>query len=234
MGVARIERIVAQTNALGADLIVILGDLPGASRFIRRVVPARESAPPLGALRAPLGVFAVLGNHDWWHDRTAQRRGHGPTEVGLALEAAGIPVLQNQVIRLGQGAQSFWLAGLGDQLAFRFQRARFGGKRGVDDLPGTMAQITDDRPVILLAHEPDIFPEVPERVALTLSGHTHGGQVRLLGYSPITPSRFGNRYAYGVVEERGHHLIVSGGLGFTQIPVRFGIPPEITLIELWG
>ena len=93
MGVARIERIVAQTNALGTDLIVIRGDLPGASRFIRSVVPARESAPSLRALRAPLGVFAVLGNHDWWHDRAAHRRGHGPTEVGLALEAAGIPVL---------------------------------------------------------------------------------------------------------------------------------------------
>ena len=136
------------------------------------------------------------------------------------------------MIRLGQGAQSFWLAGLGDQLAFRFQRARFGGNRGVDDLPGTMVQITDDRPVILLAHEPDIFPEVPERMALMLSGHTHGGHVRLLGYSPITPLRFGNCYAYGVVEERSHHLVVSGGLGFTQIPVRFVIPPEIMLIEL--
>jgi hypothetical protein len=77
----------------------------------------------------------------------------------------------------------------------------------------TLAQVTDAAPVILLAHEPDIFPRVPARVALTLSGHTHGGQVRLFGYSPMVPSRFGNRFAYGHIVEEDRHLIVSGGLG---------------------
>ena len=75
--------------------------------------------------------------------------------------------------------------------------------------------MTDGSPIILLAHEPDIFPDVPGRVSLTLSGHTHGGQVRLFGYSPVVPSRFGNRYAYGHVVEDDRHLIVSGGLGFS-------------------
>ena len=92
--------------------------------------------------------------------------------------------------------------------------------------------MTDDAPVILLAHEPDIFPQVPSRVALTLSGHTHGGQVRLFGYSPVVPSDYGNRYAYGPVEETGRHLVVSGGLGYSGIPVRFGVPPEITVVDL--
>ena len=81
---------------------------------------------------------------------------------------------------------------------------------------------------------PDIFPHVPERVSLTLSGHTHGGQVRLLGYSPVVPSEYGNRFAYGHVIEEDRHLIVSAGLGFSKIPVRFGIPPELMLIELGG
>ena len=92
--------------------------------------------------------------------------------------------------------------------------------------------MTDGSPIILLAHEPDIFPDVPGRVSLTLSGHTHGGQVRLLGYSPVVPSRFGNRYAYGHIVEDDRHLIVSGGLGFSIAPVRFGVRPEIVSIEL--
>lgn len=86
--------------------------------------------------------------------------------------------------------------------------------------------------MILLAHEPDIFPDVPSRVALTISGHTHGGQVRLFGYSPVVPSRFGNRYAYGHVVEGGRNLVVSGGLGVAILPVRFGMRPEIVQIDL--
>ena len=92
--------------------------------------------------------------------------------------------------------------------------------------------MNDGSPVILLAHEPDIFPDVPKRVSLTLSGHTHGGQIRLFGYSPVVPSRFGNRYAYGHVVEDDRHLIVSGGLGFSILPIRFGVRPEILSIEL--
>src|SRR5262249_37930363 len=158
--------------------------------------------PELGRLEAPLGVHAVLGNHDWWEDRTAQRNGHGPTVARQALELAGISVYENDVLRLQKEQHGFWLAGLGDQLAL-LPRARWGRARfaGVDDLPGTLAKVTDDAPVILLAHEPDIFPRVPERVSLTLSGHTHGGQVRVLGYSPVVPSRFRNRYAYGHIVE---------------------------------
>ena len=131
-------------------------------------------------------------------------------------------------MRLVHGGRAFWLLGLGDQIAL-LRRPRL---RGVDDLPGTLAKITDDAPAILLAHEPDIFPKVPARVALTLSGHTHGGQVRLFGYSPVTASRFGNRYAYGHVREDGRDLVVSGGLGTSIFPVRFGVRPEIVLIAL--
>ncbi len=96
----------------------------------------------------------------------------------------------------------------------------------------TLAKIRDDAPVVLLAHEPDIFPKVPWRVSLTLSGHTHGGQVRVFGYSPVVPSNFGNRYAYGHVVEDDRNLIVSGGLGFSGMPVRFGVRPEILQIDL--
>jgi uncharacterized protein len=235
MSADRIHAICQQTNALQADMIVLLGDYIAGHPYQIRHVPAEAWAAALATLRAPLGVHAILGNHDWWEDRDAQRRRKGPIFSRRALEQAGIPVYENDVVRLTKNGRPFWLAGLGDQIAF-VNRNRPRGQRytGVDDLAGTLAKVTDDAPVVLLAHEPDLFPRVPARVAVTLSGHTHGGQVRLFGYSPVVPSRYGNRFAYGHVVEDDRHLIVSGGLGCSIMPVRFGAPPEIVLVELGG
>lgn len=227
----RLERIVARTNALGADLIVMLGDLEAGHRFVLEPVTNADTVRVLSRLKAPLGVHAILGNHDWWHDRAAQARGAGPSEVAGLLRGAGIPVLQNAAVKLGQGARAFWLAGLEDQLAIGMGPGEY---RGLDDLPATLAAITDDAPAILLAHEPDVFPKVPARIALTLSGHTHGGQVRLWGWSPVVPSAYGNRYAYGHVREEGRDLVVSGGIGCSILPLRLGVVPEITVVELDG
>ena len=238
MGVARLRKIVDTTNAMGVDIILLLGDF-GAGYQIRRLgrkIEARVWAAELARLKAPLGVHAVLGNHDWWDDPAAQSRKAGPTQAHVALAAVGIPVLDNKAVRFGRGDTAFWLAGLGDQWAFfTKERARLGrgrGYLGVDDLPGTLAQVTDDAPIILMAHEPDIFPVVPSRVSLTLSGHTHGGQISLFGYTPIVPSRFGSKYVYGHIEEYGRHLIVSAGLGCSGLPLRLGAPPEIVRVEL--
>ena len=233
MPAGRVAGIAEETNRLGVDLVLLLGDFVSSMRVSSGPVPAADWAASLARLRAPLGVHAILGNHDWWDDPGAQARGKGPTLARRALEAAGIPVYENDVIRLAKDGQGFWLAGLGDQLAF--QRGIVAGHRvfeGVDDLHGTLAQVTDDAPVLLMAHEPDIFPTVPNRVSLTLCGHTHGGQVRLFGYSPLVPSSYGNRYAYGHIVETGRHMLVSGGLGCSILPLRFGVPPEIVLLEL--
>lgn len=229
MPLERLAAIVARTNALAPDLVVFAGDLHAHHRFVRSRVGSADAAALLARLDAPLGRLAILGNHDWWFDEAAQARQAGPTEVGLALDRAGVPVLHNRAVRIDDGARAFWIAGLADQLAIGVGPGTF---RGLDDLPGTLAQVTDDAPVILLAHEPDIFPAVPDRVALTISGHTHGGQVRLFGWSPVVPSKYGNRYAYGMVREGVRHLIVSGGLGCSIAPFRLGVPPEITLIRL--
>jgi predicted MPP superfamily phosphohydrolase len=103
----------------------------------------------------------------------------------------------------------------------------------VDDLPGTLRQADSSDPVILLAHEPDIFPQVPDRVALTLCGHTHGGQIRIpLLWEHFVPSQYGTRYAYGHIVEEGRHMIVSGGLGTSAVPARLGVPPEILRVEI--
>lgn len=229
----RIASLVEDANALQPDLIVLLGDYMSGMPLVTAQVEAPEWASALSGLKAPLGVLSILGNHDWWHDLAAQEAGAGPTVARKALERAGISVLENDAVRLEKDGYGLWIAGLADQLALLPNKAagrdRF---EGLDDLDGTLAKVSDQAPIILLAHEPDIFPQIPWRVSLTLSGHTHGGQVRLFGYSPVVPSRFGNRFAYGHVVEHDRHLIVSGGLGFSIVPVRFGMRPEILLIEL--
>ena len=233
MPAERIRAIAERTNALNPDIIVLLGDFAASHKLKTRSVAPEEWAEALSVLKAPLGVHAILGNHDWWDDLAAQRHRRGPVVGRRVLERFGIPVYENDAVRLQKDGHAFWLAGLGDQLAFKRRRARHRhGRKGVDDLPGTLAKITDEAPVILLAHEPDIFPRVPGRVSLTLSGHTHGGQVRLFGYSPRVPSRFGNRFAYGHIVEDNRHLIVSGGLGCSILPVRIGVPPEVVMVDV--
>ncbi len=221
MQIEHVREVVDRANALHSDLIVLLGDFIAWYKFPFVRVPDPLWAAELKRLSAPLGAWAVLGNHDWWH---------GLPGVRGALASAGIPILENDAVLLGPPRQKFWLAGLGDQLAYPIGRGRF---LGVDDLPWTMTKIKTDDPVLLLAHEPDIFPRVPARVALTLAGHTHGGQVRVPLIWPLfVPSKYGARYAYGHVIEHGRHLIVSGGLGTSTIPARLGVPPEILHITL--
>jgi predicted MPP superfamily phosphohydrolase len=232
MSLERIAAIVDHTNSLDADIIVLLGDYVAGHRHVTRTIPAAEWAPVLGGLKAPLGVHAILGNHDWWDDRTVQRDGHGLTVSRRALETAGIPVYVNDVARLTKAGQPFWLAGLGDQLAYMPARRFRPVKRiGVDDLAATLGKMTDDAPIVLLAHEPDVAVRVPSRVALQLSGHTHGGQVRLFGWSPVSPS--GQRLAYGHIR-MNCDVVVSGGLGCSIMPFRLGVPPEIVLVTLGG
>jgi len=217
-----IRRVVDTANFLQSDLVVLLGDFKAWYHGFRgEPVADPDWAAELARLKAPLGTWAILGNHDWWHDLAGVRS---------ALGDVRIPILENDAVLLGDAGRRFWLAGIGDQIAHRLGHGRY---RGVDDLPGTLARVRTDDPVLLLAHEPDIFPKVPSRVALTLAGHTHGGQIRVpLLWRKLVPSKYGARYAYGHVVEDERHLIVSGGLGTSIIPARLGVPPEIVHIEL--
>jgi uncharacterized protein len=234
MSVAHIDAIVARTNSLRPDLIVMLGDYVAGHRHVTRRIPSAEWAEVLAGLKAPLGVHAILGNHDYWDDRTVQREGRGLPVAGRALEHVGIPVYENDAVRLSKDDRSFWLAGLGDQLAYlparRFRPVR---RIGVDDLGATLAKVTDHAPLILMAHEPDVALRTPSRVALQLSGHTHGGQIRLFGWSPVVPSRYANLLAYGHARINCD-VIVSGGLGCSIMPFRVGVPPEIVVVRLGG
>ena len=221
MTLDHVRRVVDTANLLRSDLIVLLGDFKAWYRFKTEPVADPDWAAELARLQAPLGTWAILGNHDWWHDLAGVRG---------ALADVRIPVLENDAVLIGPPGQRFWLAGIGDQLAHIIGPGVF---RGVDDLPGTLARIQTDDPVVLLVHEPDIFPKVPARVALTLAGHTHGGQIRVPFIWPhLVPSQYGARFAYGHVIEDDRHLIVSGGLGTSIIPARLGVPPEIVHVTL--
>jgi len=212
-GMAKLHSTVDRTNAAKPDVICILGDLVIQGVLGGRFVPPEEIAAELARLRAAAGVVAVLGNHDGWldHDR-----------VRHAVETAGIRVIEDTAIRLNTPAGPVWVAGLSDLWT------------GAHDLAAALAAVADnDTPVLLLTHNPDVFPSVPERVTLTLAGHTHGGQVRLpIAGALIVPSRFGQRFAAGHVVEGGRHLFVATGVGTSILPVRFRVPPTVTVLTL--
>jgi uncharacterized protein len=210
-----LSRLVARTNAEKPDLILLAGDyqindVPGGV-----LVGPEAIAQGLAPLQAPLGVFAVLGNHDWWNDGERTRK---------AFEARGISVLEESSRRLERAGTGFYLVGLADQMT------------RPSDPAAALAALPPNAPTLLLVHEPDVFESFPRlgiSPTLTLAGHTHGGQVwlPLLGRR-VVPSRFGQRYAYGHVVENGRHLFVTSGIGTSVLPVRFLVPPEIAMLTL--
>jgi hypothetical protein len=211
-GLAKLRRLVAHTNAARPDLVLIAGDLLIQGVVGGRFVPPEPIAQVLKGLQAPLGVYAVLGNHDWWFDAA---------RVQQALVDAGIPVLEDHARAITHKRCTFWLVGVSDLW------------EGPHNLAAALRGVTDAAPVLLLTHNPDLFPNVPSRVSLTMAGHTHGGQVYMpfIG-RPLVPSRYGERFASGHIIEQERHLFVTPGLGTSILPVRFLVPPEISLLEL--
>ena len=209
---SRAEAVVRAVNAEAPDLVLVPGDVveSGFSLF-RRAVTVDGVGAALAELRAPLGAYAVLGNHD---------RGRSAGRVTVALRDAGIELLENRAVRLrDDGRGGLWLAGIADARSAR------------PDVERALAGIPDQATVLALTHSPDVFPDVPERVALTVAGHTHGGQLNVpLVRRAILPSDFGLRYAGGHVEEGGRQLFVSRGVGTSTLPLRLLAPPEIDVL----
>lgn len=209
---AKIVRVVESINAARPDLVLLLGDY-----VIHGVVGGTRMDPVeigglLAGLQASLGVYAVLGNHDWWDGAEAVRR---------ALTQTGAAVIDNEAHRIDRPGGNFWLLGIGDA---------WEGSPKIDE---PLAGIQDSLPVIAFTHNPDLFPAIPARVTLTLAGHTHGGQVAIpLVGRPVVPSEFGERFAYGHIVEENRHLYVTGGLGTSILPVRFRVPPEVVLLTI--
>lgn len=211
---AKIVRVVESVNVARPDLVLLLGDY-----VIHGVVGGTRMDPEeignlLTSLQAPLGVYAVLGNHDWWDGDEAEA-------IRSALTQAGAAVIDNEAHRIERPEGDFWLLGIGDAW------------QGSPKIAEPLASIQDNLPVIAFTHNPDLFPAIPARVILTLAGHTHGGQVAipLLGRL-LVPSEYGERFAYGHIAENNQHLYVTSGLGTSILPIRFGVTPEIVLLTI--
>jgi predicted MPP superfamily phosphohydrolase len=211
----KLRRVVEMINAAQPDLVVMPGDFVEPA-FGWGFIEPEAIASELKGLRARFGVFAALGNHDWWYNGS---------RVTKALENVGIRVLENDAAKIELNAEAIWLVGVGDMW------------EGTPNIASALAKVprmvNGIAPVIAFTHNPDIFPSIPSGVSLTIAGHTHGGQVRLpiIG-RPLVPSAFGERYAAGHIVEGGKNLFVTSGIGTSILPVRFRVPPEISLLTI--
>lgn len=211
-GLDKLDRVVQRLVASDAPVVLMAGDYVILSVFMGTYIPAETIAEHLKPLTARKPVYAVLGNHDWWKDGDRVRR---------SFEAAGVTMLENRAQVVQVGRCRFWIAGVADLL------------EGHPDIPRAFAAIDDDAPVIALTHEPDLFPRIPARAVLTIAGHTHGGQIDPRPFHR-QPGRFvlGSHWLRGHIVDGGRHLFVSPGIGTSIVPMRLGVPPEISRLTL--
>ncbi|MDX6446433.1 MAG: uncharacterized protein QOH71_3507 [Blastocatellia bacterium] len=201
-----LERAIAAANDLRPDLIALTGDYISHDRSF-----AAPCAELVGRLRARYGVFAVLGNHDHWTDAAL---------IADLFRAEGIKVLLNEGMRLDLEGESFWLAGVNDTMV------------GLEDLPLAMAGSGEDEMKLLLAHNPIILRRAARAgVDLVLSGHTHGGQVTLRPEKTLS-GRPRRRLLRGLGRRGNTQIYVTRGLGTVVLPIRYGCPPEVSVLEL--
>jgi len=207
LGEADLGAIFARVQAAGPDLVLFGGDLINTRE--RELLLWKR---PLESLRPRLGMFAVPGNHDhFW--------GRGIASWVAVLESCGVRVLLNKGLRIEHGGASLWLCGVDDLT------------EGAPDLEAALRGRRTGETTVLLSHHPDFFFEAAAAdVDLTLSGHTHGGQIRLFGWAPIHHSWFG--YERGWYHENDCHLYVGRGVGVTVLPIRIDAPPEIPIVTL--
>ena len=207
-----LRKVVEATNTIQPDLILLAGDFVIHEVIGGDFVKPELIAPELKKLQAKLGVYAVLGNHDWWYS------GWKMQEI---FKREQISLLENKAILLKNGSCQFWLAGIGDYWGAHF------------DTDKALRGVPEKDVVIAFTHNPDIFYELPFRIAITFAGHTHGGQVNLplLGRL-IVPSQYGEKLASGYIAEGRRNMFVTTGIGTSILPVRFRVPPEIAVVYL--
>jgi len=206
----RVERLVAQVNAQRPDIILLAGDFVGDRLLATRDYSDAEIAAPLGHLSAPLGVYAVLGNHDYTYRGLPRMRG--------ALERVGIRMLDNRVQRVGP----LTLAGIGDAHSHHAV------------VPVVVQEAArSPGPILAFTHSPDVIPWLPPQFGVVLAGHTHCGQIVLPWYGQLeSSSRFGDRYRCGVIHENGRAIVVGAGWGASVVPFRLGAPPDWWLVTV--
>ena len=229
MGLAALRRLVADMQACKPDIMFLLGDNIAALPVLGRRPDTHKIAEILGQLQAPLGVHTILGNHDWRDDRLARQSDCARNGVAEALTQVGLSPLINDAAYAPHG-DGLWIVGLDSQQGTGSTKRPQNRHRP----EVAFAKVPPEAQVLVLAHEPDWFAQAHPRAPIQLSGHTHGGQANSGGRRPLTPSRYGDRYAYGHITEGDRHLIVSGGAGYTLAPLRLNQPPEITMVTFCG
>jgi uncharacterized protein len=212
--VERLQRIVAEAQALNPDLVLFGGDFVNMQPFCGGRVPPRVVARILAKLNGPCGRFAVLGNHDYVYDAV---------EVAARLRESGIVILSDERKEVIFEDHSIDIVGIPDDDLWRARTEQL------------VASLSPERPTIVLTHDPIWFAHVPVGPHLTLAGHTHGGQVNLPGLGiVVNSSRAPLRWSYGLVDERGMYLYVTSGIGTSIAPLRWRVPPETVLLEVIG
>lgn len=207
---------IGMVNHLRPDLVVLTGDFVTSPTIGGDPEKAASAAEPCARLLRQMysrhGLWAVMGNHDYATD---------PERVTSALQAEGVRCLANQSVAIERDGSRFWLAGVNDVL---YDAA---------DLPKTLSHVPSDEPTVLLAHEPDYADVVARHpVDLQLSGHSHGGQVRLPWLGPLYLPDLARKYVWGLYRVGNLTLYTNPGLGTITLPVRWNCPPEITLLTL--
>lgn len=212
IGLDKVQKVVQLTNESHPDLILLTGDYVIQGVVGGQRIPIEQTAAVLRGLSAPLGVYAVLGNHDNWDDAG---------RIAEALRGAGIVVLQNDSIVIARGERFLTLVGIGDDYSHAAEPYL------------ALMNVPRSSKALCFTHSPDVFPVLPDTCLLTIASHTHGGQVVLPFFGrPITHSHFGQRYVIGLTAERGRYLFVNTGIGTSTLPVRFGVPPEISVLNI--
>lgn len=214
-----IRRSVDMINNLRPDLVVFTGDFVTVPMFRLGSHAASASANAafpcaqiLSGIKARLGAFAILGNHDAYSN---------PALVISALRAHGIPVIKNASVPIEQGGARFWLAGIDDAL------------EGQPDLGAAIEKIPAGEPIILLAHEPDFADEAAlTPVDLQLSGHSHGGQIWIPGVGAPWLPPLARNYPRGFYKIENMVLYTNVGIGTIRAPIRINCVPEVTHITL--
>jgi predicted MPP superfamily phosphohydrolase len=211
-----IHAAVGMVNALQPDLIALTGDFVSLPLFKRNDAASAQVAEPcaeiLRQMHAPHGLWAVMGNHDFYSD---------PQHVTSALRAVEIEVLANQSAPIEVSGARFWISGVNDVLSH------------TADLRAALHDVPEGEATVLLAHEPDYADHVARfPIDLQLSGHSHGGQVRVPFVPPLYLPDLARKYIYGLHQIGALTLYTNPGVGTVGLPVRFNCPPEITLITL--
>jgi uncharacterized protein len=212
--ISRLNMIIDEAASAAPDLALFGGDYVNMQPFGGGRVPPRTTAAILSRLEAPLGRFAVLGNHDFVYDEHA---------VAGALKDQGIVVLDHDRRALQFLNHSIQIIGLPD------------ARVTTPEAYSLLATLSPDEPTIVLAHDPFWFAHLPAGPHLMLAGHTHGGQIRLPGVGIVrNATKAPLRWSCGLVEERGQYLYVTSGIGTSGVPIRWGVPPDFAMLDLIG